>query len=173
MTAEEAVIELMWRKHFNMAFPTKLIQHKLMARMRFPEEGAFDDIALMYRLLATAKRVAYHGLAKYTFYRHETNNSAWTTNHALLTYDTLQEYLEAYRERTEWLSARFPDKEMAFRYFEWSFMISMVEKISRLKITECADQRDTLIHVLRDNRDAFLDSVYISGFEREWMNAYV
>ena len=30
MTAEEALIELMWRKKYNMAFPTKLFRRELM-----------------------------------------------------------------------------------------------------------------------------------------------
>ena len=71
MTAEEALIELMWRKKYNMAFPTKLFRRELVEKLRFPEEGSYDDIALMYKLLAEAERVAYHGLPKYTFYRHE------------------------------------------------------------------------------------------------------
>uniref|UniRef100_UPI0025E5E35E glycosyltransferase family 2 protein n=1 Tax=uncultured Oscillibacter sp. TaxID=876091 RepID=UPI0025E5E35E len=140
MTAEEALIELMWRKKYNMAFPTKLFRRELVEDLRFPEEGAYDDIALMYKLLAGAERVAYHGLPKYTFYRHEGNNSAWTTDHSLLDAATLDEYLHAYRTRTEWLSGLFPDSAPAWRYFEWSFMISMVEKISRLRIPGCDRQ---------------------------------
>lgn len=52
MTAEESLIELMWRKKYNMAFPTKLFRRELMENLRFPEDGVYDDIALMYRLLA-------------------------------------------------------------------------------------------------------------------------
>ena len=82
---------------------------ELAEDLRFPEEGSYDDIALMYKLLAGAKRVAYHGLPKYTFRRHEGNNSAWTTNHSLLNRETLEEYLTAYRTRTEWLGGLFPE----------------------------------------------------------------
>ena len=32
MTAEEALIELMWRKKYNMAFPTKLFRRELMTK---------------------------------------------------------------------------------------------------------------------------------------------
>ena len=131
MNTEEALIELMWRKKYNVAFPTKLFRHELMKDLRFPEEKKFDDIVLMYRLLAEAKTVVYHGLPKYTFYRHPGNHSAWTTNYDLLTPEMLEEYLEAYRIRTQWLSERFPKSAEAFQYFEWSFMISMVEKIER------------------------------------------
>lgn len=169
MTAEEALIELMWRKKYNMAFPTKLFRRELMETVRFPEDGSYDDIALMYRLLAEAKRVAYHGLPKYTFCRHEGNNSAWTTNHALLTPETLEEYLTAYRTRTEWLSERFPDSAAAFRYFEWSFMLSMVEKIDRLKISACGIQRTRMEEELKMHRGEFLNAPEILDFEKKWV----
>ncbi len=173
MTAEEALIELMWRKKYNMAFPTKLFSRRLADMLRFPEDGAYDDIALMYRLLAEANGVAYHGLPKYTFYRHENNNSAWTTNHSLLNAETLEEYLYAYRTRTEWLSKRFPNSAAVFRYFEWSFMISMVEKIHRLKLQGCEKQLEHMEKELKVHREEFLNASEILEFEKEWMEKYV
>ena len=62
MTAEESLIELMWRKKYNVGFPTKLIRQEKMEFLRFPETVTYDDIALMYRLLAECERVAYNGL---------------------------------------------------------------------------------------------------------------
>lgn len=173
MTAEEALIELMWRKKYNMAFPTKLFRRELVGMLRFPKDGSYDDIALMYRLLAGAKVVAYHGLPKYTFYRHEGNNSAWTTNHRLLTPEILEEYLTAFRIRTDWLSERFPDSAATFRYFEWSFMISMVEKVNRLKIQHCDKQLMAMEQELRTHRQEFISAPETLEFEREWMRQYV
>ena len=173
MTAEEALIELMWRKKYNMAFPTKLFSRRLADMLRFPEDGAYDDIALMYRLLAEARGVAYHGLPKYTFYRHESNNSAWTTNHSLLNAETLDEYLYAYRIRTEWLSERFPNSAAAFRYFEWSFMISMVEKVHRLNLQGCEKQLEHMERELKVHRDDFLNAPEIQEFEKGWMEKYI
>lgn len=173
MTAEEALIELMWRKKYNMAFPTKLFSRRLADMLRFPEDGAYDDIALMYRLLAEAKGVAYHGLPKYTFYRHENNNSAWTTNHSLLNAETLDEYLYAYRTRTEWLSKRFPNSAAAFRYFEWSFMISMVEKVHRLNLQGCEKQLEHMEQELKMHREEFMNAPEILEFEKEWMEKYI
>lgn len=173
MTAQEALIELMWRKKYNMAFPTKLFRRELMEHLRFPEEGDYDDIALMYKLLAGAKRTAYHGLPKYTFYRHEGNNSAWTTDHRLLNAKTLDEYLHAYRVRTEWLSGMFPDSAPAWRYFEWSFMISMVEKIHRLEIPGCERQLAAMESELRAHREDFLNAPETLEFEKKWMEQYL
>lgn len=173
MTAEEAVLELFRRKRYNAAFPTKMFRREMSDELRFPKAGAFDDIALMYKLLAYANRVVYYGLPKYTFYRHESNNSAWTTNHSLLNASILDEYLESYRTRTEWLSERFPECAGEFRYFEWSFMISMVEKINRLNINDCERQLARMVTELRRNREEFLASSELCVFEKEWMEKYI
>lgn len=173
MSAEEALIELMWRKKYNVAFPTKLFRREMIEDLRFPEEGKYDDIALMYRLLAEADRVAYHGLAKYTFYRHPGNNSAWTTDHSKLTPETLQEYLDAYHTRTQWLSEKFPGSTAIFQYFEWSFMISMVEKIARYNLIECEPLQKRMIRTLKEHHNAFLHSPYLLDFERRWVEEHI
>ncbi len=173
MTAEEALIELMWRRLYNMAFPTKMFRRELIENLRFPEDGRYDDIALMHRLIAMSKRVVYHGLPKYTFHRHDGNNSAWTTNHSLLTGGTLDEYLEAYRRRTEWLTAMFPASRAAWRYFEWSFMISMAEKIVRLRILGCERQFEAMTRELSAHREEFMNGGYILDFEKKWMDAHI
>ena len=173
MTPEDALIELMWRKKYNMAFPTKMFSRRLADMLRFPEEGAYDDIALMYKLLAEANKVAYHGLPKYTFYRHESNNSAWTTNHSLLNAETLDEYLNAYRIRTDWLSDKFPKSAPAFKYFEWSFMVSMVEKVHRLKLPNCDKQLGKMTNELKTHKNEFLNCPEILDFEKEWMGKYL
>jgi len=173
LTAEEALIELMWRKKYNVAFPAKLFHASLFDGIRFSETAKYDDIELMPRVLAEANRVAYHGLPKYTFERHQNNNSAWTTNHALLDVQTLDEYLSVYRSRTEWLITKFPNNVAVWRYFEWSFMISMIEKIQKLGITGCDAQLELLTLELKVNRKKFLECGYIQGFEKEWLNKYV
>jgi hypothetical protein len=105
--------------------------------------------------------------------RHENNNSAWTQNHSLLDSDTLDEYLKVYRERTVWLSERFANSAAVWRYFEWSFMISMVEKITRLGLSDCYELCDKLKRELQTSRDEFVNSELTLNFEREWMEKYV
>lgn len=173
MTAEEALIELMWRKKYTMGLPAKLFRAGLWESLRFSETVQYDDIDMMYRLLARTGKVAYHGLPKYHIFRHPGNNSAWTTDHRLLTPETLDEYLGAYRTRTAWLSERFPDSAPAFRYFEWSFLLSMVEKISRLHLTECAERQKTMLQELRLHSREFLSSPHLQEFEREWAGLYL
>ncbi|HWR23591.1 MAG TPA: glycosyltransferase family A protein [Feifaniaceae bacterium] len=173
MSAEEALTELLRRKKYNVQFPTKLVRRSLFAETRFSETSKYDDIELMPRLLGSAGSVAYHGLPKYAFYRHGANNSAWTTDHSLLDRATLLEYLAVYRERTEWLCAKFPGSAPAWRYFEWSFMISMVEKITRLNLTCCYAQREAMVRILRENRAEFIGSENTRNFEKEWVEKYV
>ena len=173
MTAEEALIELLWRKRYTAGFPMKLFRRALTKGLRFSEADRYDDIGLIYKLFARAGTVAYHGLPKYHVLRHSGNNSAWTTDHRLLTPETLEEYLRAYRVRTEWLSGLFPDRAAAFQYFEWSFMISMVEKITRLELLDCAAIRERLAAALRTNLGEFLSCPEILDFEREWVERYI
>jgi glycosyltransferase involved in cell wall biosynthesis len=173
MTPEEALITLLWRKKYNVQFPTKLITAPLMKKFRFSETANYDDIELMPPLMAEAKRIAYSGLPKYDFNRHDGNNSAWTTNHALIKPDTLGEYLRVYDERTAFLCKKFPDNAPYWRYFRHSFMISMVEKISRFELSDCYQIRDKLLSELLTVRDEFLNCPYILDFEKEWVNQYI
>jgi glycosyltransferase involved in cell wall biosynthesis len=173
MTAEEAIIELLWRQKYNVAFPTKLFKTALFEGVRFSDAAKYDDIELMPRILSGASRIAYHSLPKYTFERHGGNNSAWTTNHTLLDAATLDEYIAVYRQRTEWLCGRFPDNAAYWRYFELSFMISMVEKVTRLELAECYPYRNGLVRELRAHCGEFIDGEHTRKFEKEWMKTYV
>lgn len=173
MGTEEALTELMWRKRYTAGFPMKLFRAALFETLRFSEADHYDDIGLIYRLFARAGTVAYEGLAKYHVLRHSGNNSAWTTDHRLLTPETLEEYLRAYRVRTVWLSEKFPSSAPVFRYFEWSFMISMVEKIHRLELNACAGQLAAMTRELCIHQDTFLSSPELLDFERRWMEQYI
>ena len=173
MNAEEALLELMWRKKYNAGFPTKLIRREMFQDSRFQENERFDDIGLMYQILAKANRIVYYGLPKYNIYRHAGNHSSWTTDHRQITPEILSEYLAVYRRRTEWLNKRFPDRAATFQYFEWSFMISMVEKIDRYHLQRCEQIKAGMIRELRKHRDDFLNAPEILDFEREWVERYI
>lgn len=173
MTPEEALVELMWRKKYNVGFPAKLFHKELIQRFRFSREDEFDDIGLMYVLFAHASKIAYYGLPKYNVYRHPGNHSSWTENHRLLTAKILDEYLRAYRTRTVWLCKMFPGYASTFQYFEWSFMISMVDKVIRLNIYGCERQLTYMRRELQEHRNEFLRAQETLDFERKWMEEYV
>ncbi|MDR0992347.1 MAG: glycosyltransferase [Ruminococcus sp.] len=173
MNAEESVIMLLWRKKYNVQFPTKLIKRSLMNEFRFSETDNYDDIGLAPQVLAAAKTVVFGGSPKYTFNRHDNNNSAWTTNHELITPEILTEYLRIYKERTAMLSEKFPENAAYWRYFRYSFMISMLEKITRLSLTESYAIRDDLKKELLAAKDEFAECPWILDFEREWVQTYL
>lgn len=173
MTGEEALIEMMWRKKYTIRCSAKMFKSEIVKRYKYPEASKFDDIAVNYKFFADAGRVAYHGLPKYNICRHEGNESSWTKNPQLLNASILNEYLDAYNTRTEYLSARFPNSKLTFRYFKWSFMISMVEKINRFEIGECENQLKYMSSVLKKHSETFLNCPEIQPFERQWMEKYI
>ena len=52
-------------------------------------------------------------------------------------------------------------------------MISMVEKIRRLGLTDCAPSLAHMERKLREGRTQFLASPELLPFEREWMERYI
>lgn len=173
MDSEEAMERLLWRKDYNVAFPTKCIKSELFKNNRFSESGKYDDIYLMPKIIAAAGKIAYHGLSKYHFNRHDNNNSMWTQNHSMLDLKTLEEYLEVYRDRTQWLVEKYPDNAIKWRYFNFSFMLSMVEKITRYDLKDCYQVMGEMKKKLAENSDEFLNGGYCLDFEKEWMDKYV
>jgi glycosyltransferase involved in cell wall biosynthesis len=173
MTAEEAIIELQWRKLYSTAFPTKLIKRKIFTE-RFSETSKYDDIELMARILAKATFIAFDGTPKYTFERElPEHNSSWTRNLQLMKESDLSEYLYEYQRRAGWLCEIYPDNLKLWRYFEWSFMLSMTEKVTTYELTDCYALRDVMLGILRENRSAFAECEWIQKFEKEWLAKYV
>ena len=173
MTPEEAVVTLLKRKKYNAAMPSKMLRRELFDKIRFLEVGKYDDISVVYRYFAEAKVVVAHGVPKYNFYRHVGNNSAFTTNDLLLTPEQLDEYFGAFRERTRYLSEKLPAIADYALYSEWSYMISMCNKINKNDLVTCKEQLEHVEKVLTENYDEFMNSPYIQDFEVEWMEKYI
>jgi len=173
MDAEQATVNFLWRKLYNAAMPTKLVRREMFDNIRFLNEGKYDDITTTYRYFANAEIVVAHGLPKYCFYRHPGNNSSAATKHHLLNPVQLDEYLAAFRERTEYISKVLPQLADLALYSEWSYMISMVEKIHRYGLNNCADLLELMCDNLRAHWDDFYNGKYILEFEKGWMERYV
>jgi glycosyltransferase involved in cell wall biosynthesis len=171
-TPQEAVIKLLEREYLNAATPTKLFRKAILDAFPFSETAHYEDIFITYKLLATANIVAAHGLPKYCFTRHTSNNSNFTTNDALLSPEQLDEYFDAYQERTTWLAERFPAIFDIIIYSEWSFLISMYNKIMLNNIKNCDKQLYYIKNILTQNRDVFDASSYCKSFEREYLHQY-
>jgi len=173
MSAEEAVIQTMWRKLFKLGFPGKLFRRELIEGLRFPEDTVHEDCFLIDRVLGNAQRVAYDGTIKYHIFHGPTSTTKWKDDFRLMTPKILEELIRSRKLRTEWCSERFPDSAALFRYFEWSFMLSMVEKIKRLRIVQCNQDAEVMIQELSANKNEFLCCGYCQDFERQWMEQYV
>ena len=173
MDAERATVNFLWRKLYNAAMPTKLVRKELFDSIRFFDEGSYDDITTTYRYFANAKKVVAHGLPKYCFYRHPGNNSSVATKHHLLNPVQLNEYLAAFHGRTEYISKILPQLSDLALYSEWSYMISMIEKIHRYGLNNCADLLEFMCDKLRVHWDDFYNGKYILEFEKGWMQSYV
>ena len=172
-SAEDAVTELLKRKRNNAGLPTKLIRRELFEQIPFKEDCKYEDIWICYKYMANANKVAAYGLPKYCFTRHESNNSSFTQNAGLWKAEQMREYMAAFRERTEYISAKLPELTGLVQYSEWSYMISMCDKIKTYDLKDCQGIFIELVRELRLKQEEFLMSPYIQNFEKKWMNKYV
>jgi glycosyltransferase involved in cell wall biosynthesis len=173
MTAEESILTLMRRKHYSNGFPAKLFNRKLFDALRFSEQGKYDDIGLMYRVLAKASKIVFHGLPKYNVRRHGGNNSAPTVDDGRITAEYIAFYRAAYCERTNRLCERFPGNAEYWRYFNYSFMISMIHKVISNRIPDCELLLNEMKDELSANHERLVNCEHIQDFERERLAKYV
>lgn len=148
-TGEEAVAEMLRREKFNSANPTKLISSRIFESLRYFDVGKYDDIRTVYRQFALAESVVVSGKPLYTFVRHEDNNSTGTTQGEVIPAGQIAEYLDAFRERTCWLSERFPGRADYWLYTELSYALSMYDK------TTNTASRERLKQLLLQYQDDF------------------
>lgn len=173
MGPEEAVRELLRRKRYNAATPTKLWRRQLFRLHRFREEGRYDDITIVYRLFAQAEKTVFQGVPKYCFTRHPGNNSRFTTDDSLLTPEQLEEYFAAFRERTDYLTQTLPGIGEYAKYSEFSYLLSMCHKLEEGNLPACAPQLARARGELLREYGWFSRCPYLQGFEREWLARYV
>ncbi len=171
--ASSSVVELLKRRKLNSAMPTKMFKAELFETIKFNTSGNYDDITFTYKIFAQAKKIAAQGLPKYCFVRHQTNNSVFTTNDLRITPKQLDEYFAAFKERTEYLSAKLPDIADYALYSEWSYMISMLNKINLNNLKDCYRQEKHIREVLGKNYEEFRNSPYIMDFEIDFLNKYM
>lgn len=173
MTPEEAVVTLLKRKKYGAGMPAKMFRQKLLQSIRFKENVRYEDIHTTYKYFAEANRVVAYGKPKYHVFRHPGNTSNFTSNDLLLTPEQLDEYFDAFRERTEYLSCKLPEIADYAQYSEWSYMISMCNKIETAHLEQCKKQLDFVRKELTEHYDEFYYSPYIEEFEKHFMRKYI
>lgn len=173
LTGEEALRLLLGRKYIRAGMPTKLYKREILLKYPFVENYKNEDIHTQYKYLLSSKTVALHGIEKYYITRHGSNVSGFTSNGRSWDKQTMQDYLTAFRNRTEFIRQKAPDTFKLALYSEWSFMISMIEKIDRFQLTDCFAIKDDLIKVLKIHKEEFVNMPTIKEFEREWVKRYI
>lgn len=166
-SGEEAVYEMLQRERFNAGMPTKLIASRLFQGLRYDHSSKYDDIRMTYRVLSRASSVTVAGVPLYTCIRHRHNNSTGTTGNEVIPLGQVEEYLDAFRERTVWLSKRFPDKAEFWLYTELSYALSMYDKTREEPI------RAELGRLLIKNSQAFLSfRIYFTERDKSLVKKY-
>ena len=167
LTPQEAVSCLLERRTIRAGLPLKLFKKTLFADNPIPEDGKYEDIKITYKLLACAKRIVQYGLPQYEIIRHEDNNTSYAGNEKLISALQLDEYLKAISERTRYLTDRYPELYSLARYSEWSYMLSMCEKIADNHLQDCQKQYEYMLNVLKENLNELSESEYIQEFEKD------
>lgn len=173
LTGEEAVKLLLGRKYIRAGMPTKLYKKELLEMHPFEEGYRNEDIHTQYKYLLTSKVVVIHGVDNYYVTRHASNVSGFTSNAGKWDARTMQDYLTAFHNRTEFVRQNAPGVYELALYSEWSFMISMIEKIDRFSLEDCQTIGRELIKILKEHKEQFVNMPEINDFEKEWIERYI
>ncbi len=173
LSGEGAVELLIDRKYIRAGMPGKLYKKSILDKYPFVENYENEDIHIQYKYLLAADKVVLYGLDKYYAVRHEGNVSRFTSSANMWTKKIMSDYLTAYHNRTQFIEENAPNIYEKTLYSEWSYMISMVEKISRYNLQDCMEIKAQLIKELQENRDYFYSMKWIKPFELDWMKQYV
>lgn len=173
LTGEEALRLLLDRKYIRAGMPTKLYKREILEKYIFEEKYKNEDIHTQYKYLLSSKKVVIHGLDKYYFTRHDSNVSGFTSNAGSWDAQTMSDYLTAFHNRTEFVQQFVPDTYKLALYSEWSFMISMIEKIDRFQLTDCNEIGEKMEAELKEHKQEFSAMPEVKDFEREWLERYI
>jgi glycosyltransferase involved in cell wall biosynthesis len=157
--------ELLKREKYTVAPPTKLFRRSLFNNIRFISNVLVDDIHVIYKVFANADIVVAQGKPLYRFRKHDDSMTSFIYYNKL-TPELLNEYISMYRERTRYLSEMVPEITGRARYSQWSYMISMCEKIKTYKCDNCIDVYKWMINEIYQNINELWNSPFITEREK-------
>jgi glycosyltransferase involved in cell wall biosynthesis len=131
--------EMLDRRLFNVAPPTKLFLRRLWAGLAFPENVLVDDIHVTYKVFERAQRIAVWNVALYYYRKHASNMTAFIHNNQM-TPELLDEYLAMYQTRAKYLIARAPEIASDIEESMLAFMQNMCRNIESNKLSGCEKQ---------------------------------
>jgi len=173
LTGEEALRLLLGRKYIRAGIPTKLYKRNILEKYPFEENYKNEDIHTQYKYLLESEKVVIHGLDKYYITRHDGNISGFTSDAGKWDVKTMQDYLTAFHNRTEFIKQWAPNTLGLAEYTEWSFMISMIDKINRFQLKDCAVLEKKILKILKANKEQFINMPEIKDFEVKWIEKYI
>lgn len=173
LSAPDAVKELLKREKIRAGLPAKMFKRKLIENNLFEENKCHEDIHVTYKYLSDADKVILNGVPKYCFIKNENSISYFTNDASSWTKDKMKEYLGAFHERTLYLQDRFPELTEFAKYCEWSYMLSMCDKISKYELKDCKNLKICIIKELKDNLQQFYCSSYAGELEKNLMKKYI
>jgi glycosyltransferase involved in cell wall biosynthesis len=144
--------ELLNRRFYNTAPPTKIFRRSLWTGLSFPDDVLVDDIHVIYKVFERAGRIAVWNIALYYFRKHASNMTAFIHN-KLMTPELLDEYLAMYETRAEYLSKRAPEMVEDIEKSLFAFMQSMCENIKANRFTGFEKQLEYMVNCLADKRE--------------------
>lgn len=145
--------ELLNRKLYNVAPPTKLFRRGLWEGLTFPENVLVDDIHVVYKVFERAQCVVVWNIGMYYYRKHDSNMTAFIHNNNM-TSELLDEYLKMYQKRAEYLTERAPEIAVEIERSNLDFMRSMCKNIKANSLTGCDKQLKYMTEYLnRKERD--------------------
>lgn len=168
----KGIDELLKRENYNVSPPTKLYKRTLFEGIRFKDNVLVDDIHIIYKIFVKANAVVFKGTPLYTFVRHEGNMTSYNNTNNLSP-DLLNEYIQMYSERTKYLSEKVPAIKERAVYSQWSYMISMCDKIIKYGCIRCEKQYNYMKKTLKENYKEILKSPFTTEKEKELMKIYI
>lgn len=131
--------ELLKRKLYNVAPPTKLFRRELWEDLTYPDNVLVDDIHIVYKAFERAQTVAVWNKPLYYFRKHATNMTTFIHN-TQMTPALLDEYLAMYETRAQYLIERAPEIESDVDASMISFMENMCRNILDNNLSDCNEQ---------------------------------
>ena len=141
--------QLLARKLYNVAPPTKLFKRSLWDGLPFRENVLVDDIHVVYKVFEKANRIAVRNTPLYSFRKHASNMTVFIHNRAM-TSALLDEYLEMYKTRAEYLAVHAPEIIPEIEKSMISFMKDMYIKVQSDEIKNCERQFELIKKILSD-----------------------
>lgn len=176
MDKVQAVEELLKREKFGSEVWSKLFNiKKVIGNTGWTKYEKQGDADTVYKWFANADTVAAHGIPKYYQVRTKSESEelyGYIGKHNLTT-ELLNNYLEIYNKKTEYLINKVPEITERIIYSKWSFMISMYDKVHSYGLTGFDRQLSYMKKELTQDIDDFLHSPFIKDFEISNMEKYI